>query len=165
MCHFKTRPMDPQLLVEGEQLPKDLPKNPWTELGGRPGVLSVALACAVGGEAHPSTTCTTADGGRASGNVPLQEPCRDGQGWHRNLTEEGIEPQPGPPRRPGWRQKILVQATLDLSIMVLTIFAWVGDYLAGLAAQLLPSPPRAVDSEAEEEDDLQAAQLEDFNRQ
>ena len=41
----------------------------------------------------------------------------------------------------------------------------VGDYLAGLAVQLLPAPPRAVDSEAEEEVEQQAAQLEDFERQ
>ena len=71
--------MDPQLLVEGEQLLKDLPKHFKTGLGSRPGELSVALACAVGGEVQPSTTCTTADGEGAAGNVPLQEPGRDGQ--------------------------------------------------------------------------------------
>ena len=54
--------MDPQLLAEGEQLLKDLPKHFQTELGSRPGELSAALACAVGGEVQTSTTCTTADG-------------------------------------------------------------------------------------------------------
>ena len=183
LCHFRTGSMDPQLLVEGEQLLKDLPKHFKTELGSRPGVLSVALACAVGGEVQPSTTCTTADGEGAAGNVPFQEPGRDGReagrpltrddgvpserqrrGWHRDLTEEGIEPQPGPSRRAGWRQRILGEAMLDLCIIILSGFAWVGDYLAGLAVQLLPAPPRAVDSEAEEEAERQAAQLEDFER-
>ena len=113
--------------------------------------------------------------------MPFQEPGRDGReagrpltrddgvpserqrrGWHRDLTEEGIEPQPGPSRRASWRQRILVEAILDLGIIILSGFAWVGDYLAGLAVQLLPAPPRALDSEAEEEVERQAAQLEDF---
>ena len=104
--------------------------------------------------------------------MPLQEPGRDDvplgrrrREWLRDLTEEGIEPQPGPSRRAGWRQKVLTKAVLDLGIIFLLAFAWVGDYLAGLAVQLLPSPPRAVDSEAEEEAELLAAQRDDFERQ
>ena len=59
--------MDPQLLAEGKLLVKDLPKNFQKELGGRPGELSAALACAVGGEVQTTPTCSAPDG--AGGNL------------------------------------------------------------------------------------------------
>ena len=48
-----------------------------------------------------------------------------------------------------WCQRILIEAIQDLCLITLSGFVFVGNYMAGLAVQLLPAPP--TDSEAEEE--------------
>ena len=60
------------------------------------------------------------------------------------MTEEGTKPRLG---AAGWRQVNLIEMTRDLCLVTLPGLALVGNYLAGLAVQLLPAPPMVSEAE------------------